>query len=135
MKTPRSVPQAVAVLRTAQKAEVLVQRATHHEPGVAPGYRCDVAYLSSTEFRALWRGMQRLDPVLAAMLGGEDIQAIRQTFGASLLLPLEDLRRYLEAGTDAEASTTDRTDTLARGGEPTTAGMGLCAPAPAPGGP
>ncbi|MFP4245516.1 MAG: hypothetical protein ACLFRJ_10600, partial [Ectothiorhodospira sp.] len=82
--------------------EWVVRRGTQRQTE-ALGDGSRAVYLPPEDMRRLWSGMQRQDPAKAALLQEEGVQALRETFGAELLLEAGELREFMQEDDDDKA--------------------------------
>ena len=72
---------------------------TRARAGRAPRDTVNLAHLPASERRALWRGIQRLEPALAELLASEaNLAAMRDRFGGQFEIRQAEYRRFLDAG-------------------------------------
>lgn len=102
-KTPDDWPLWPVVIPTALLSErppsVTIRRAdpTLRQPETgAIGQR--YVYLDGPHRQRLWSGIQREDPALADLIQSEEVQLIRDLFGADLVLSPEQMRQFMEEG-------------------------------------
>lgn len=62
----------------------------------------NLSALTASQRQTIWLGMKTADPAMADMLKNDDnIDALKQQFGAFIQLTVADMNRYMEAGLKA----------------------------------